>query len=1081
MKTLTLTTGILSLALSAWAQISDGGSPPSFESQSAFLKSSDQVEVVKLPSPDRNQLMTEDNARSAKGENYRVAVNLPAQLNTENSGTWETLSNGDRIWRLRIRSKEAIALGLYYSEKIHIPQGGRLYLYNQNRRQVIGAFTSDLNNDVNTIFATEMIEGEEVTLEYYSPAHVTKNPVIEIESVAYFYRSVDEHVYSYMDPSKAQEYQRAQSCEVNVVCSEGSGWQNEIDAVVHYTFSSGGGTYVCSGSMIANTASDCTPYLLTADHCGNKLTTSSLNTNVWYFKYENPNCSPGTTAQYPKPSTTMTGAIFRASSGNGSHQAGNNNQLNGSDFTLVELNSQPPSSYQVYYAGWDRRNTAATSGKGIHHPAGHDKKISTYTSSLSSATYNGGLSGAHWAVVWSATTNGHGVTEGGSSGSPIFDQNHRIVGDLSGGSSFCSTPTSSDLYGKMSVSWDQLSSNANGQLKAWLDPSNTGVQFLDGVRPPCSGGGNQGTCTATISSFPYNEGFESGLGQWTQATGDDLNWTNQTGGTPSSGTGPSAANEGSQYMYIEASSPNYPSKTGQLLSPCFDLSSLNNATLNFSYHMSGAAMGTLRVDVSTDNGTTWTNSAWTINGNQGTAWKDASVDLSAYSGTIRLRFTGITGSSYTSDICIDGLSVSGGGTQPTNCATTISSFPYAESFESGLGQWAQGTGDDLDWTNQTGSTPSSSTGPSAASDGSRYMYVEASSPNYPSKSAYLNSPCFDLSGMSGASLNFAYHMYGSTMGSLSVQVSTNSGTSWSSAIWSLSGDQTNAWKTATVDLSAYAGSTIMIRFNAATGSSWRSDICIDDVSVGSSTPTLTYCTPAPSNGTSDGDYIDGVALGSISNLNSGGTNTAAYKDYTSQSTPLTAGSSQTLTVTEGGYSPDRYAAWIDYNQDGDFADAGEKLGEVTGTAVGSTKQINFTVSSSATNGPTRLRVRCLYNSNSNGVDPCANGDYGETEDYTVVIQSGSKTEMLEATLPMDLHLFPNPTDGMFTLSAVTEGDFEATIVVQDLSGKVLTTTDGELVSGRMEKQMNLSGYAPGVYLVTVNVDGSKLTKRIVLK
>lgn len=1244
---------MLLISFSSWSQLSVGGIPPSFEEHSNRTLPSEQIDRQIIQAPDRLMLESEDQARSEKGELYRVAKNITTNLNVENSGTWETLSNGDKLWRLRIESPGAMALGIYYSEKLWLPQGSQLYIYNNNKRQVIGAFTADLNNQLNPIYVNEMIQGDALTLEYFAPANVTKIPTININQVAYFYRNVEDHLVSYMDDKDRQDYIRAQQCQVNVSCSEGNGWQDEIDAVVHYTFSQSGNTFVCSGSMIANTSADCTPYLLTADHCGNKTSTTEFNNNVWYFNYQNPNCDPGTTYQYPKPSSTMTGAIFRASSMNGLHQA-SSNQVYGSDFTLVELNTQPPSSYNVFYAGWDRRNISASSGKGIHHPAGHDKKISTYASSLQSATYNGGLSGAHWEVVWAPTANGHGVTEGGSSGSPIFDQNHRIVGDLSGGSSYCSSPYSSDLYGKFSVSWDQLSNSANGQLKAWLDPSGTGINYIDGMRPPCSGGTSPGGCVATVSTFPYSEGFESGTGLWSQTSGDDLDWTNQSGGTPSSNTGPAGAFEGSFYMYVEASSPNYPSKSAFLVSPCFDLSAMNNPTLDFSYNMYGANMGTLRLDYSTDQGATWNTAAWSISGDQGTGWQAVSLDLSSIQGgAVMLRFAGITGSGYTSDIAIDDLSIQGttvtqpstcastvtnfpyaegfesgtglwiqgtqddidwlnqsGGTpssgtgpsaafegnkymyieasspnypsktadlispcldltglsapqmnfsyhmygsamgslnilistdngaswnslgtitgdkgdtwnnayvdlsnytgqtamikftgttgsnytsdicidafsiadevtsepEPTSCNTIISSFPYSEGFEGGLGLWTQATADDIDWTNQSGVTPSSNTGPSGALEGTRYMYVEASSPNYPSKSAYLESPCFDLSAQNSATLSFAYHMYGASMGILGVEVSLDQGASWSSANWSVSGDQGSNWQIGTINLSGYTGNVIKIRFIGITGSGYTSDICLDDVSLSSGSVSLTYCQPSPTNGTTDGDYIDGVVLGSISNTSSGGTGTASYKDYTNLSTDLTKGASAVLYITEGGYSPDRYAAWIDYNQDGDFSDSGEKIGEVVGTAPGSVKQIAFNVPSIALTGATRMRIRCLYNGNADNLDPCVDGDYGESEDYTVNLKPGTKVAKRSTEIdPLTLNVYPNPSTGKYILKIGHDSDEEVQITVLDLQGNSIKS----FVNTGSQIMIDITNEATGMYLLRVQKGELQTTKRLI--
>jgi subtilisin family serine protease len=190
------------------------------------------------------------------------------------------------------------------------------------------------------------------------------------------------------------------------------------------------------------------------------------------------------------------------------------------------------------------------------------------------------------------------------------------------------------------------------------------VDAFAAVQAAGGGGSPPSSCSSTVSSFPYGESFESGLGAWTQASGDDFNWARRSGGTPSSGTGPSAAADGSFYMYVEASSPNYPSLTTIFESPCFDLSSLSSPELSFQYHMLGNAVGTLDLQASTD-GSSWT-SVWSLSGDQGSSWNGATVSLAAYAGQAetRLRFVGTTSSSWQGDMCVDALNLSdntGGG------------------------------------------------------------------------------------------------------------------------------------------------------------------------------------------------------------------------------------------------------------------------------------------------------------------------------------------------------------------------------------------------------------------------------------
>lgn len=172
-----------------------------------------------------------------------------------------------------------------------------------------------------------------------------------------------------------------------------------------------------------------------------------------------------------------------------------------------------------------------------------------------------------------------------------------------------------------------------------------------------------------------------------------------------------------------------------------------------------------------------------------------------------------------------------GGGGSGGCTGGITSWPYTESFESSI-SWTQDQSDDREWVRYSGSTPSGTTGPSGASDGTYYAYVEASGngTGYPNKQAILESPCFDFTGEEEASIDFDYHMYGSNMGSLTVEVSTDDGASWGS-VWTLSGNQGNSWYSESVDLSDYAGGPLQVRFNAVTGSGWRSDIAIDNITV----------------------------------------------------------------------------------------------------------------------------------------------------------------------------------------------------------------------------------------------------------
>ena len=145
--------------------------------------------------------------------------------------------------------------------------------------------------------------------------------------------------------------------------------------------------------------------------------------------------------------------------------------------TITTLKS---ANFNAYWNGWDANNTATTGGTGIHHPAGDIKKISTFSGNTVSSSW-GSTPNTHWRLIWTANANGHGVTEGGSSGSPIFNNSSgRIVGTLTGGGSYCNATNQPDFYGKVSYHWISNGTTNNRRLKPFLDPANTGALTQNG-------------------------------------------------------------------------------------------------------------------------------------------------------------------------------------------------------------------------------------------------------------------------------------------------------------------------------------------------------------------------------------------------------------------------------------------------------------------------------------------------------------------------------------------------------------------------------------------------------------------------
>ncbi len=427
------------------AQLSNGGQPKSF---SASVRS--QVQVVQMPGVDVEALKAED-ARQSKDVPFRFGAPFDVDYSLTNSGTWDNLPDGGRLWRLSIYSPGAYSINLLYSD-YELPQGAELFVYNRNHDMVIGAFTSR-NNKSHHKMATGLVKGDFVTVEYYEPAKVAYEGRLTISRVVHAYRNL-------FNPDVAKDvldFGESGACNNNVICPEGDPWRQEIRSVAMIL--TGGGFRLCTGSMVNNVRQDQTPYFLTANHC-----LGGSDTWIFMFKYESPTCTP---SQDGPTYMTVQGSTLLASSSN-------------SDFGLLLLNETPPDSFNIYYNGWNAVNTASDSAVAIHHPSADVKKITFDYDAYTSTDYLGTTVDPN-ATHWRITQWEDGTTEPGSSGSPLFDKYHHVIGQLHGGYASCSSITS-DYYGKFAMSWN-AGSTPSTRIKDWLDPDNTGTMVLDGYDP----------------------------------------------------------------------------------------------------------------------------------------------------------------------------------------------------------------------------------------------------------------------------------------------------------------------------------------------------------------------------------------------------------------------------------------------------------------------------------------------------------------------------------------------------------------------------------------------------------------------
>ncbi|HAP61903.1 MAG TPA: hypothetical protein DCR93_21190, partial [Cytophagales bacterium] len=243
---------------------------------------------------------------------------------------------------------------------------------------------------------------------------------------------------------------------------------------------------------------------------------------------------------------------------------------------------------------------------------------------------------------------------------------------------------------------------------------------------------------------------------------DDIDWTRDASGTPSSGTGPTSGSAGSWYMYMESSAPNYPSKDANLYATV-DLSGESSATLEFDYHYQGSSASTMVLQASTNGGSSF-STLWTMPTSSNSSWRSASVSLDSYAGgDVILQFAATTGASWQGDVAIDDLSITtsggggGGGGTTEDCGS-------ASNLSRSTGQWQYFT-----WT-----VPSNSQGTTittTGSNGDADLYVRwganPTTSNYTARSISATSN-ESISITGSGTLNIGIYAY-STFSGLSVQ------------------------------------------------------------------------------------------------------------------------------------------------------------------------------------------------------------------------------------------------------------------------------------------------------------------------
>ncbi|MBA4321958.1 MAG: hypothetical protein C0408_04000, partial [Odoribacter sp.] len=396
---------------------------------------------------DSQVLQSLSEAYQPKDGSYQFAIPVPVNLNPENAG-FIFQKNNESVWIVGIKSKEAKSLNLIL-QPFKLPPGAYVYIYDSSKKIVRGAFT-DENNSQSGILPTMPVPGEELILEYHFPVGSKWKNTLGISQVAHDFLGV----FGEKD-IKDNRYKLSQPCNIDINCPDGVPYSVEKRSVCRLIIR---GVELCTGVLLNNTNLENRPFLLTAQHC--IVDQNDADKTIFVFGYESPWC----TGPDGRVSHSLSGSVLRST----------NVQI---DFSLVELNTFPPFVYKPYLSGWDVSGVIPSRSSSIHHPMGDVKKISVDLDPPVTGTFNNMLSNSFWRIIkWDG-----GTTEGGSSGGPLFDQNKRVVGILTGGEAYCGR-SENDYFAKLSVIYN-LSSILYQQLKGWIDPAVSGIKQLNGRDP----------------------------------------------------------------------------------------------------------------------------------------------------------------------------------------------------------------------------------------------------------------------------------------------------------------------------------------------------------------------------------------------------------------------------------------------------------------------------------------------------------------------------------------------------------------------------------------------------------------------
>lgn len=466
--------GLLFTPIALLAQVNKPDAPD-------FIKQIEvaQQQVIEIAAPETADLLAMQNS-AIKNRTLVPMGKIVAVSINESAGRREQIKGNLIRKTIEIKTGKVKGITAYLTE-VFLPISSKLYVSNADGSQIQGPFTFD---DVrNEKLTPSMIDGAFLRITTVYPEHISVEPSFSINELGFNFGDLTEPLVDF----GSRDFDDSESCQVNANCTEGEDWRKQQRAVVRIKMRIQNFEGWCTGTIMNNTQQDCTPYVLTADHCreleGQEASVGNYDDWQFYFNYEGAEC------KNPRERDVSIGSLT------GCKKIANTKRMGsgGADALLLKLSSDIDQFYSPFFAGWQNYDEISPSGVMIHHPAGDIKKISTYKTAIIESEWDANFGeDTHWQVYWSSTDNGFGVSEPGSSGSSLWNDKGLVIGQLTGGASACKedtdkgvSPSFPDYFGKFSLAFGYEGSDTESTLFSYLDGSNY-AGSIEGIDWPCN-------------------------------------------------------------------------------------------------------------------------------------------------------------------------------------------------------------------------------------------------------------------------------------------------------------------------------------------------------------------------------------------------------------------------------------------------------------------------------------------------------------------------------------------------------------------------------------------------------------------